>query len=208
MDPMSLRAAERILGVLIAGVLVYLGYRLFLSMPERTDSEGRFILPGNVSIYLSRVGPGVFFALFGAAVLVVSLYKGITYSETPAVSKGQEQTTAAVSQEVIYSGLGETETAGEEQALEASRALLSQDIFVLNNLSSALKENLPPERRVDIKLAIPRIKRVLMKTVWEQDWGDYAEFKEWVMRGAQDPTSEKLQKAAEYFWHGKEGEEK
>ena len=69
MDPISFRALERILAVVIAGISIYLGYRLFLKLPDKTDSEGKFILPGNISIYISRVGPGVFFALFGAAIL-------------------------------------------------------------------------------------------------------------------------------------------
>lgn len=68
-----IRSFERILDTVIGGISIYLGYRLFLKLPEKTDSQGKVVLPGNISIYLSRVGPGVFFALFGAAVIALSL---------------------------------------------------------------------------------------------------------------------------------------
>jgi hypothetical protein len=43
-----MRMAERLLG-LLAGVLsVVLGYRLFVRLPEKTDSSGKVVLPGGV----------------------------------------------------------------------------------------------------------------------------------------------------------------
>ena len=64
--------AERLLGLLAGGLCVVLGYRLFVKLPEKTDSSGKVVLPGGVSIWLSRVGPGIFFALFGAAIVAYS----------------------------------------------------------------------------------------------------------------------------------------
>ena len=78
MDIQILRGMERIIAVLIGGFSVYLGYRLFMNLPEQKDSEGRIILPGDISVYLSRVGPGVFFALFGSVVLGISFYFQLT----------------------------------------------------------------------------------------------------------------------------------
>jgi hypothetical protein len=60
MDPGILRALERLLDAAIGGLSIYLGYRLFLRLPDKTDSQGKIILPGKISIFLSRVGPGVF----------------------------------------------------------------------------------------------------------------------------------------------------
>src|SRR5205823_6596740 len=67
------RATERILLVLVGGLAVYLGYRLFQLIPRTSKSEGKLELPGGVSIFLTRIGPGIFFALFGVAVIGYSV---------------------------------------------------------------------------------------------------------------------------------------
>ena len=59
-----MRMVERLLGLLSGALCVVLGYRLFINLPEKTDSAGKVVLPGGVSIWLSRVGPGIFFASY------------------------------------------------------------------------------------------------------------------------------------------------
>src|SRR5947209_18094506 len=70
--PLS-RATERILLVLVGALAVYLGYCLFRNIPTANKAEGKLVLPGGVSIFLTRIGPGVFFALFGIAVIGYSV---------------------------------------------------------------------------------------------------------------------------------------
>src|SRR4051812_39391121 len=70
------RMGERLLGVVIGGMSVYLGYSLFTKLPDKTDSSSKLILPGGISIWLSRVGPGLFFALFGAAIVLTAFTRG------------------------------------------------------------------------------------------------------------------------------------
>jgi len=77
MDLLQLRVIERVLAVVVGGMSVYLGYRLFIKLPEQMDSSGKVVLPGGISVFVSRIGPGVFFSLFGAAVVVVSLQQGL-----------------------------------------------------------------------------------------------------------------------------------
>ena len=48
MDAVTLRSIERIVAVLIGGASIYLGYQLFLAIPERHESEGKVALPGGV----------------------------------------------------------------------------------------------------------------------------------------------------------------
>jgi uncharacterized membrane protein YfcA len=79
---LPLRLLERILSVVIGGLAIYLGYRLFLNVPEHRDSQGKVTLPWNTTVILSRVGPGVFFALFGAIVVSLSFVKPIDYDDT------------------------------------------------------------------------------------------------------------------------------
>ncbi|MFC1863101.1 hypothetical protein ACFL1Z_04045 [Thermodesulfobacteriota bacterium] len=193
MEILLVRAIERIIGVIIGGVSVYLGYRLFLNLPDQTDSEGRFILPGNISIYMSRVGPGAFFALFGTAVVVASMYFSLEIQDMHQ-KNGEQQ-----SNKTYYSYLGDDET------LDEAMANIAGDFFILNQLQSSLDGNLSATQKNDIERAIPRIKVALMSMVWANDkeWGDYKEFKKWVMSGTNSPPPKELEKAAQYYNHGK-----
>src|SRR5574341_1112697 len=87
MDPLFLRALERIIAVLIGGLAIYLGYQLFIHLPTQMNSEGKIVLPGDISVYLSRVGPGAFFALFGTIVVAASFYFQFKTSVTGAGSQ-------------------------------------------------------------------------------------------------------------------------
>lgn len=75
MDPLVIsiacRSIERIIIILIGGLSVYLGWALF-KLPIPSDS-GAEIKHGQLQIVLRRIGPGVFFALFGTAVTVFSI---------------------------------------------------------------------------------------------------------------------------------------
>src|SRR5712675_1792556 len=87
-----MRMTERLLGLLAGALCVVLGYRLFINLPDKVDSNGKVVLPGGISIWLSRVGPGVFFALFGAAIV------GYSFASTVRVTdeqKGAPASTAA-----------------------------------------------------------------------------------------------------------------
>jgi hypothetical protein len=208
MEPVILRAIERILAVLIGGLSVYLGYSLFLHLPEQTDSAGKIILPGNISIYLSRVGPGVFFALFGVVVVALSLHKAIIYSEPAnSVPTTESDTTLTHQQTMVryYSGLGESETKGERQALQRSRMLLRRNLFFLNTLPTVLRADLSNDQQAEINLTLPKIKLALMKPVWDQNWGDYIEFEKWALEGDEDSPPQGFENPAEYFHYGQKG---
>jgi len=206
MEPVIMRAIERILAVLIGGLSVYLGYNLFLHLPEQTDSAGKIVLPGNISVYLSRVGPGVFFALFGVVVVALSLYKGIIYSDSEHDYFGAgAPATGAPATGRYYSGLGETATKGNRQALERTRILLRRDLLFLNTLTTLLQPNLSNEKQTEIDLTLPRIKLSLMKPAWDQDWGDYMEFEKWALEESENSPPPGCEKSAEYYHFGQKG---
>src|ERR1044072_3709340 len=77
------------LGLLSGALCVLLGYRLFINLPEKTDSSGKVVLPGGVSIWLSRVGPGIFFALFGAAIVAYSFASTVRATNEQSVMTSQ-----------------------------------------------------------------------------------------------------------------------
>src|SRR4029079_1628077 len=77
------RHLERLVIALSGALAIWLGYRLFLSMPLAEKGTGRLPLPGVISIFMSRVGPGVFFALFGAGVLAYGLHQEVRIDVGP-----------------------------------------------------------------------------------------------------------------------------
>lgn len=86
------------IAVLFAGVtLAYMGFRLFLA--DKATAAGEFSAKANLlELKLSGAAPGVFFALFGAAVICFSVFKGVHYSsapgvDTPATSVSEQMTT-------------------------------------------------------------------------------------------------------------------
>jgi hypothetical protein len=178
--------AERILAVLIGGLAIYLGYRLFVQIPQSTDTEGRFKLPWNTSIVLSRVGPGVFFALFGSIVVGSTLYTSVKY-DAPDGGRFVGSKQAAVS--------------NDER--NDARMLLQRDIAILNNIPSQLNPRLEPHNRASVEFAIHRTKLMLMETVWG-DWGDRAALKEWMESPDRIPAGIKKE-AVEYYRYGMKG---
>src|SRR4051812_15285621 len=62
------RGGERLVIVAVAALCIWLGYKLFQSLPAQHGSGGKLDLPG-AKLVMSKIGPGVFFALFGGLVL-------------------------------------------------------------------------------------------------------------------------------------------
>ena len=77
LSPETLRMMERII-IAIGGIIsIVLGYRLFRLVPTNNVSGG--VLKGALlTISLSKVGPGVFFAAFGAFILIYGITTQIT----------------------------------------------------------------------------------------------------------------------------------
>lgn len=173
MDEILIRGIERIVIVLGGSLSIFLGYRLFINLPEKSDQSGEIKLPGNVSIYLSRVGPGVFFSLFGVAVLVASLYFQMTRYE-PGESAGgfppgDGSTGGGM---VVYS----YRIDGADD-MNDIRNRISKDIEVLAEAPRMLNLSaLDPRARMQLNGAIQRARLALVGSVWEENWGDPQEF--------------------------------
>lgn len=209
-----IRPIERLLAVGIGGFSIYLGYRLFQSLPDRTDSEGHVILPGGVDVRLSRIGPGAFFALFGAAVVGFALSRAVRV-EAPAAAQapvavtqptqppqaGAPQASAAV----IYGGMGEA-PAPRSELSESALAELRRDLHDLNSLVGVLREDADAKTCNELGIAIqglaPKIKLGLLQRSWSPTWGDFGRFEQWVRAGARDPVPEVIAQPAALFRRG------
>ncbi len=187
MDWLQLRLIERVLAVIIGGMSVYLGYRLFIKLPRQKDSSGKVMLPGDVNIFFSRIGPGVFFSLFGAAVVVVSLQRSLDLDLANKASVSAESTEKTANLKVRYMGdAGQPDPAKRD----AVRTEVRRTIAELNKLPSILAPDVPASRRTDVTLAVRDSKLALMGMAWDADWGDFSKFRNWVNDGETDPPWE------------------
>lgn len=195
MDPSTLRALERILVVLASAMSIFLGYRLFLAIPRQQSGEGKLELPGGVSIFVTRVGPGVFFALFGAVVIAFSLHESITYAQEDPRSGAR----------ITYSGIGQELAPREHEGGDADRLEVRLSLEFLNSLGALLREDLPPDDLVTVERRRRQIKLLLMSSVWDDDWGDWELFRLWAEGGALEPVPPQIAAAADYFRSGEAG---
>jgi len=190
------RMVERILGVLIGAVLIYFGYRLFLGLATKRGRDrggGEFSFAGGNKIKLSKVGPGVFFALFGAGLIVFSLLKPVSLTMSPDASKATaspKRGSIAASEFKFVGAVSVPETDTDRTRM---RAQTEQDIIALNrSLESA-----DAARRAELERAVSRSKFALMEPLWAEDWGDIADFRDWLDKRGNPPAA--AQAAVDYF---------
>ena len=175
------RALERVLLVLVGALAVYLGYSLFRHMPTVNRSEGKLELPGGVSIFLSRIGPGVFFAVFGCAIIGYSVTRPVSISlptfEGPAIE---------------FSSIGQG-SAPPRSIAPVAIAGLDPEVAVarLNGFLSAARENLSRPEAEELEQAVRAAKYALMLSNWKAEWGNRTAFEKWVQEnGHEDPPAD------------------
>lgn len=195
----ALRMFERILAVLMGGLSIYFGYRLFLEIPVATTASGTVTLPWNIKVVLSRAGPGIFFALFGVSLIAFSFYQRIHYDEKKAGHEEQPKGTPQAADQKSFNGAAPVIADVVAEGREDARMMLRRDIAVLNMLPAQLNPSLSAQDRNLATSAIRRIKFELMKPLWGSDWGDQRKFEEWVRRGAVYPTEPESKAARAYF---------
>jgi hypothetical protein len=197
MDPMTLRLIERIVSVAIGGLAIFLGYRLFLKVPTTQDSHGKFTLPWNISIVLTRIGPGVFFALYGAVIVAYALHQTVTYSHERVPAAGAS---ATVAEKQNFRGVGQSLNA-DPAALLRARA---QMVF-LSQAQRTLSRDASDAEKLAIRTHVTSLKLATMEPIWRREaWGDPAAFRLWAEAGAADPVPPGLENAAAYFRSGQE----
>lgn len=186
-----MRMFERLLGLLAGGLSIVLGYRLFINLPEKTDSSGKVVLPGGVNIWLSRVGPGLFFALFGAAIIAYSFtstVKVTTEQAAPAakVSGGANEALVSSRREIAAMS-GRSEDAAAKDVRERQIVVLRGVLADLNAVIVRLQREAPPDRDRLVG-GVQSAKLLLLLGAWDSSWGDPARFRTWINTGAALPA--------------------
>ena len=190
---LMMRMAERLLGLLAGALCVVLGYQLFIRLPEKSDSSGKVILPGGVSIWLSRVGPGIFFALFGVAIIAYSFASTVRVSEQTAAPVVQAAATGTPT--TLASSRREISAMSDRSGQQASREEREEQLtylrLALANLNAAIdrlqRDTQPPERD-RLVAGLQGAKMLLLRGHWDTPWGDPARFQAWVNSGAVLPA--------------------
>lgn len=190
-EELIFRAAERIIAVVIGGFSIYLGYLLFIKIPEQKDSSGKIILPGGVSIFLSRIGPGVFFSLFGSLIVAFSFYS-VMVIDAPVMSSGEGNAPSKTEASVNVRYLSDDSSTVSKEMLVSMRSEAQRTMFEMNRLPTIFPADLSPTKRIDVNQAIRESKLAIIKSVWGDDWGSYAQFKNWIVKGASDPMPKEL----------------
>jgi len=213
-----LRSIERWLALLIGALSIYLGYRLFINLAEYSEvlskGEGGADVLG-MKITLSQVGPGVFFALFGAIVVWLSVRTQMKYekkagSENVVYFQPSEKEGKGVlvqpSTSVAFTYLASTERGTDKQALDAARGSLLRDFRAIDGIRSAMEKpkkdgsvSISKGDRTDFTIAVPRLKEALMLSVWDEDWGDYAKFAKWRKDGCKSPPPKDIEAPARFY---------
>lgn len=193
MDALLFRFLERLIVVLFSGMAIYLGFRLFLAVPEQRNASGEIKLPKDISIILSRVGPGAFFALFGTVVLGLALLRPL------AVNSSESGTPSN------YSYLGDAPALDASAAHADARASLRKEMAVLNTIPGELMADLPEYEKESIVRALRRVKLKLMRPVWgtpKEGFGSFSDFERWVQKDESDPPPEEMQGALILYQYG------
>ncbi|PYJ68165.1 MAG: hypothetical protein DME75_13645 [Verrucomicrobia bacterium] len=205
MDPQSLTilvgAFQRILSILIGGMLIYFGYRLFLSLPGkrgRDGGSGEFSLGGANKVKLSKVGPGVFFAVFGAGLIAYSFAKPMKVNIPAAAQTAPTATTApsagtGVVAAAGFSYVGAVSAPETDEDRARMRNETQQDIIILNRALDGANASERPQ----VERAVVRAKVALMEPLWAEDWGELKDFRDWLAKGGTPP--DKTRPAVDYF---------
>ncbi|MGK7895493.1 MAG: hypothetical protein AB4372_18225 [Xenococcus sp. (in: cyanobacteria)] len=184
-----LRLLERIIALMIGGFSIYLGYRLFLEVPNLNDVQAEVNVKEQLYINLSKIGPGAVFAGFGIVVVSLSFFKDVKFQD--------------LENKVSFTGVSDKPfvTNANQSSKPRAPELKAGFFKVLNSIESELKPDINSRRKREIKLAISRTKLALMEANWNEEfWGDPITFRQWVEDGEIEPPPDSVSvKAIEYF---------
>ena len=162
----------------IAGIglmIAVLGYRMFRDMPALQEGSARIGLPGGISIFWSRVGPGAFFVLFGTGLIAYTApHLTFTYrqGDTSIASQGfgnQPAVSAPAAKPGIFPG---------------PRPDL---VRLLADLATETDKQPLSQQRIDRDRALSEARRAIMLAAWDPRWGNPEDFQQWLNSGGSDP---------------------
>jgi hypothetical protein len=170
----------------------------------RDGGSGEFSLGRSSKVKLSKVGPGVFFAIFGAGLIGYSFAKPMkvnipaTAANAPnAVAAPNAATAPKTNTSTVaaagFSYIGAVSAPETDEDRARMRAETQEDIIALNRALDRANASERPQ----VERAVVRAKVALMEPLWAEDWGELKDFRDWLAKGGTPPA--KTQPAADYF---------
>lgn len=175
----------------ISGLMAYFGYRLFFAVPQQSEGGGRIEVPG-LTITLSRIGPGTFFAICAAGIVIASFAYPIEIT-----GQGVLGSTGEVSQDV---GDGDRAAIAQQIAATTTSATEAKAAHVRNALLhlACVRDAYPLKE--DEQTAIDHARVALMARLWHEKWGEFPAFETWALERRGEPPVA----AAEHIFSGKD----
>jgi len=167
----------------------FMGYRLFISGIFAEAGELRTNWD-NRSLVLRKAAPGTFFALLGAVITCISLWRGLNLEPVPRpgdVESGMfSQGTSTISPRSAHDSSADNPKA-DSSKVDSSRATVLEDIAYLNQFCNDLVKRKDEPARLTTSAEGDRIidlfdraKAALMLSAWSPEWGNREEFRKWV----------------------------
>lgn len=168
------RDIERLVIVIIAGMAVYLGFKLFYVV---TTKQGEMRLGGNnYNLQLQDVAPGIYFALFGSIVLVIALFQRVSQEniqETKLTTSSSSKTVTTINRTTASNSSSyssdlflDTSSLTEEQMMKYSQII--EYLNILTDLQS-LEASRPNSIR---ETALEDLKQEVLKLNIEPSFED------------------------------------
>lgn len=166
-----IRDIERVIIVVIAGVAVYLGYRLFYIAKEK---QGELKLNGkDYSFGISDVAPGIYFALFGSFILVSSLYSKVENTQESTTTSTKGSTTVKTASRKIASI--ESYSEYNNYNFEDKKQVDYKNLLWYKNLCANLADDNKIPKKIVAKDALETIKNSTSDIVSEEGYRNLLE---------------------------------
>lgn len=186
----KLRSRERLLALALAGVSIVLGFFLFLFSPDLPNEATADIEYLSNKLMIANVGPGIFFALFGAITIVYSIVTQANFQK-----EENKQGDSKINFQFLQS------EKKDEQELTNIRARYLRDFRIFSRVVKAMEENkgISTDLKLNFETSADNVKQELMRKVWSKDWGDYSEFNAWLEKGCPEPPPNNIKEGADFF---------
>ena len=168
-------ALVRIVAFCISGLLAYFGYRLFFTVPSKSDSGGKIETPG-LTITLSRIAPGTFFAICSACIIIASFVYPITITPQGAVGALGDNPQVSQRNELL-----EELDQVAPPSLSVAQANQAHVRKALQHLACVRAKYSLIE---DEMTALDHARVALMARLWQESWGEFRNFEAWALENS------------------------
>lgn len=188
------RGNERILALGVAGISIVLGFLLFLVAPELPANSAAEYEGVKMKFILSNIAPGVFFALFGA---VITVYSIITQAKINGNVMMEADNKTFTTQNIQFLQK-ESKHPDENKNL---RGIYQQDFRTYSRIIQKIDsdEEISNDLKLDFESTLNNTKKTLMRSVWDEKWGEFSDFDNWLKMGCPEPVPDKISEAANFF---------